>query len=452
MKRWIVLCLLMVPLLASAESYWEGSAALQRGDAAFEGGLYAASNSFAPDTVLLVQNLDSGRNTTATVSERADGPSNILVFLSPRAADAIGLTTGSVARVRVIVLQKAASATGSAAPESTFNPDQDVNPGAAYSATRTAEQQNTAQPTEAQQGGTPQPAGQPATTQPQETHAAPQIGTASVQESQENADAARILAEAEARRPQKQLFLPPREDQKFAYKPPVPQEQTVASQPPQASQPAAASTPEAPPETPSVTGETSAPRQQPAEVPLAEARPDAAATPQEAAGSTPQPGQSEAGTQLALPEAGHEGTASEQQTVQAQPRGAEGERIALQPPATPPQQAAPSEHVPTSSPAATAPQEGTSTGVQVVASLPKLSGKKNAATFYVQLGAYATQEGARDIAVRLVETYPVVVLTPSSSDTQMYKVLVGPLNRAESGTLLPLFKFRGFRDAFVRRE
>jgi hypothetical protein len=31
-------------------------------------------------------------------------------------------------------------------------------------------------------------------------------------------------------------------------------------------------------------------------------------------------------------------------------------------------------------------------------------------------------------------------------------VLVGPLNKAESGTLLPLFRFRGFRDAFLRRE
>jgi len=62
MKRWVVLCLLMVPLLASADSFWEGNAALQRGDAAFENGLYAASNSFAPDTQLMVQNLENGRD------------------------------------------------------------------------------------------------------------------------------------------------------------------------------------------------------------------------------------------------------------------------------------------------------------------------------------------------------------------------------------------------------
>ena len=61
MKRWVALSLLLIPLLASAESFWEGSAALQRGDATFESSLSAASNSFAPDTRVLVQNLETGQ-------------------------------------------------------------------------------------------------------------------------------------------------------------------------------------------------------------------------------------------------------------------------------------------------------------------------------------------------------------------------------------------------------
>ncbi len=117
-------------------------------------------------------------------------------------------------------------------------------------------------------------------------------------------------------------------------------------------------------------------------------------------------------------------------------------------PATPPVAAAPQQT--TGTPVVKAPPE--SGQVQVVASLPKLAGKKRVATFYVQLGAYATQEVAQGLAVSLVQTYPVVVLAPSSGGKQVYKVLVGPLNKAESGTLLPLFKFRGFRDAFVRGE
>ena len=94
MKRWIVVFLLMVPLLASAESYWEGNAALQRGDTAFESGLYAASNSFPPDTQLTVTNLETSRSTAATVSGRIEGQSDILILLSPKAADAIGLASG----------------------------------------------------------------------------------------------------------------------------------------------------------------------------------------------------------------------------------------------------------------------------------------------------------------------------------------------------------------------
>ena len=90
--------------------------------------------------------------------------------------------------------------------------------------------------------------------------------------------------------------------------------------------------------------------------------------------------------------------------------------------------------------------------MQTVATLPKLAGKKKVATFYLQLGAYETQEVAMTMAGRLPQAYPVVVLTPPADGKQTFKVLVGPLNKAESGTLLPLFKFRGFHDAFIRAE
>ncbi len=270
MKRWVVLCLLMVPLLASADSFWEGNAALQRGDAAFENGLYAASNSFAPDTQLMVQNLENGKSTIVTVSQRSDGQSDILILLSPRAADAIGIAPGSIARVRITEEQKAASTGAAAAPESTYNPDSDVNPGAAYPA---------AAPT-------------PPAAEQQPTAAADQAGTQSAEDAQ-------ILADAAARNPQKQLFLPPREDQKFAYKPAAPAQTAQAPEPAAAQQPAAN-----PAEVPSVSGETAAPSQNPSQVPLAEAQPEPQATPQEAGSSTPQPGQQAAGAQLAPPETG----------------------------------------------------------------------------------------------------------------------------------------------------
>ncbi len=419
MKRWVVLGLLMIPLLAWADSYWEGNAALQRGDAAFESGLYAESDSFAPDTQLMVQNLDNGKSTVVTVSQRADSQSNILILLSPRAADALGIAAGSIARVRVTEGQKAASTGTPAAPEKSFNPDSDVNPGAAYADEAAAGSQAPA-------AAASQPDQTPAAAQQEQTAAQGQAAqpgpTAGASgESQAAAEDAQILADAASRNPQKQLFLPPREDQKFAYKPPA----------------------ETPAEGPTVTGETAAPSQQQSETPLAEAQP---ATPQEAGSTTPQPGQAEASSQLALPEAG--GQAAEANGTP--PASSGGEKIALQPPETPPEQAAPGQT--TAAPAAKTPTETQPGQAQVVASLPKLTGKKNAATFYVQLGAYATQEVAQGLAGTLIQTYPVVVLAPASGDKPMFKVLVGPLNKAESGTLLPLFRFRGFRDAFVRRE
>ena len=443
MKRWIVVFLLMVPLLASAESYWEGNAALQRGDTAFESGLYAASNSFPPDTQLTVTNLETGRSTSATVSGRIEGQSDILILLSPKAADAIGLASGSIARVRITVTQMAPTA-GASAAERPYNPDTDVNPAAAYEG-----KSNT--PAEVAQ--------QPAASEQQSTTAAGQQ-----EASGQAAEDAQILSEAQSRSPQKQLFLPPREDQKFALNQ---QPAQTGTQPVETSQAPVSPTTETPAAgQPEVSGGTGAPSAQTPEVPLAQAQPQSPATPEEAAGSPAQPQQGEAGAQLALPETGGQAPVqTETSKAASAPASATGgEKLALQAPESPPEQAsqAPAAIVPTvkqqqAQGAANPPEnpkaiENQPGQVQVVSTLPRLKGKRNAATFYVQVGAYATQEVAQSLAVSLVKIYPVVLLTPASSEKQMYKVLVGPLNRAESGTLLPVFKFRGFRDAFVRRE
>ncbi|MGO9412950.1 MAG: SPOR domain-containing protein [Spirochaetia bacterium] len=420
MKRWVILCLLMIPFLmtpclASADSYWDGNAAVQRGDAAFESGLYAASNSFPPDTRLKVQNLENGKSAIVTVSQRTDDQSGLLILLSPKAADAVGIAPGSITQVRVTVQQQAASTGASAAPEGTYNPDSDVNPGAAYAGAPGTAQQTGAQDQQAagqaQQSAGHQPSAQDqqSAAQAQQPAAQPQSAAQAQQPpaAAQSAEDAEILAEAASRNPQKQLFLPPREDQKFAYKPSTPEQTASAAEAP--TQPAQG-------ETPSVSGETASPSGAQSQVPLAEAQPQQQPTPQEAASSAAQPSQPEAGAQ-----------------------------VALNPPQTPAEQ-------PTSAPVTQATPERQPGQAQVVSSLPRLTGKKNTATFYVQLGAYATQEVAQGLAVSLMQTYPVLVLAPASGAKQMYRVLIGPLNKAESGTLLPVFKFKGFRDAFVRRE
>ena len=132
MKRWIVLSLLFVPFLAAAAGFWDGNAALQRGDATFESGLYATSNSFPPGTQITIQNQDTGKTVTATITGRIEGQSDILVLLSPKTAEALDLPQGTLGRVRVTVPPKAASTASGQPGDQTTSSDPDVNPAAAY--------------------------------------------------------------------------------------------------------------------------------------------------------------------------------------------------------------------------------------------------------------------------------------------------------------------------------
>ena len=77
--------------------------------------------------------------------------------------------------------------------------------------------------------------------------------------------------------------------------------------------------------------------------------------------------------------------------------------------------------------------------VQTASSLPKTG----ATTYFLQLAAYGTEKIARDLAAKLAPTYPALVLTPPTQGTTVFKVVIGPLNRAESGTLLTWFRYRG---------
>jgi cell division protein FtsN len=72
--------------------------------------------------------------------------------------------------------------------------------------------------------------------------------------------------------------------------------------------------------------------------------------------------------------------------------------------------------------------------------------------YFVQLAAYSAEPLAAGLAASLAATYPVQVRAPAATGGKVYRVMVGPLNRAESGTLLRFFRNRGFPDAFVKQE
>jgi hypothetical protein len=69
--------------------------------------------------------------------------------------------------------------------------------------------------------------------------------------------------------------------------------------------------------------------------------------------------------------------------------------------------------------------------------------------YYLQLGVFSSQGTAEKI-LRANPTYPMMIVTGRAADANVYKVVVGPLKRDETGTVLYLFKARGYRDAFLR--
>ena len=82
---------------------------------------------------------------------------------------------------------------------------------------------------------------------------------------------------------------------------------------------------------------------------------------------------------------------------------------------------------------------------------PSLSGNlAMGRTFFVQLGAYSDEALARSLEATYSKNYPIEVAMATSGKRGIFRVLVGPLSKDESGTVLYWFRARGFRDAFVR--
>jgi hypothetical protein len=283
---------------------------------------------------------------------------------------------------------------------------------------------------------------------------------------------AAIIAAAQARTPQKQVFLPPREDQKFAYQKPA--EPPQAAQTATTAQTTTAQTQQpdavvAPPSITSVIGEPLA-APEPTEAPstgLAEAQAPMESLAEEIVGTdwaTPAPESAAAEVAMAIPE-----PLPEDRTPVAQEPVQTDVSIPTAIPEAPMPQAAIVAATQTTQTATAAtttaaqtqtqtaatistqtpPKAGNGTQVQTASVIPR-TGKADA--FYLQLGAYSTEKIAKDLATSLAPTYPSLVVAPPTAGARVYRVLLGPLNKAESGTLLTWFRYRGFPDAFVKQE
>jgi len=448
MKRWPLGFLLVLALSAHAESFWDGNAAVQRGDAAFEAGLFAVSDAFARDTEIVIVDLASGKTTTARVTGRIDDRLDILVLLSPAAALPLGLEAGDVAFVRVTIRKPDAGSAPILAEDTAPSTDPDRIPAPVKGEAATAPAVETAKASETAEAVATAPAEAGEAAVHEEAAEAP-AGTA--EDIVTSAADAAFLAELAARSPQKQLYLPPREDEMFAYQKPVEPPAAasagtveVAEQPEETAATAVEVTAASRPEIASDAG-PSEPVGTSGPIALAEAQPPLPELVETLAAAAPEP-EAESGEPVAEPAATVTGTAAAAGPA-AEPQETKPEEVvaAAAPVAKPAESAVAATPVtkPEEAPAAAAVKPA---AVPTVLDLPGTG----SFTWYLQLAAYSNEALAKGTAARLSPTYPVLVLAPPAGSKPLYRVFIGPLNRAESGTLLAYFRYRGFPDAFVR--
>ncbi|GHV81520.1 hypothetical protein AGMMS49991_00780 [Spirochaetia bacterium] len=88
-------------------------------------------------------------------------------------------------------------------------------------------------------------------------------------------------------------------------------------------------------------------------------------------------------------------------------------------------------------------------GAAVRFSVP-LIGQIEQGKYYLQLAAYTQPEKVETEIARIPAAYPLAVQSDNSSNKTIYRLLVGPVNRGESGALLQYFKSKGYQGVFVR--
>ncbi|MFP3088802.1 SPOR domain-containing protein [Treponema sp. TIM-1] len=82
-------------------SIWEGAAVAAPGNELPQEGYFAATNSFPPNTVVYMTNLESGKTIQAVITSPLDSPV-LLAMLSRDAAQAIDIQDQSITRIRII--------------------------------------------------------------------------------------------------------------------------------------------------------------------------------------------------------------------------------------------------------------------------------------------------------------------------------------------------------------
>jgi hypothetical protein len=463
---------LLATLMLPAEEFWEGNAAVIRRGVFDDPGLYAASDSFPRNSLILVENIQSGKQVEVTILKRIDGSSNVFLLLSEQAAAEIGLASDEVLPVRArITLTPPGSVIGlpDDLPE---NPDQDINPSAAVpqlaAPAESLEDLPEAPPIPVAEAPVAAEAASTdlaadsageeaqAVAETEEVGEAAEAAEATLSEEAEEPAAGQLspeeqrLARVSSRLPQKQVYMPPREDERYIAAPlqeePGPDVALAAAS--GEAEPAAEPVIEEAEEV-EETAEAAADLSLAAAAESEAAEPDLdmpgldQIEPRETRGLEAQPAPraeivSGPAPVPALPAAT---TAAEEPAVAEPATESEEEPFQLaelfeQPPETPPAAVRTPEQDSVPEPAGDLP---------LVDALPP-------ASYFLQLAAFSGRGRAEKLVSDLQPTYTVAVLPVMRQNRQLYKVLIGPLNQEESGTLLYRFRSLGYKDAFITRS
>ena len=74
--------------------------------------------------------------------------------------------------------------------------------------------------------------------------------------------------------------------------------------------------------------------------------------------------------------------------------------------------------------------------------------KKGSDVYYIQIAVLANEDNINNL-IDKYNKYPIILLPREGGSG--YKVLVGPLNKDEYGSVLEKFRAFGFKDAFLKK-
>ena len=441
----VLLALCLCAAAAFAQQNWQGNAAIARRGEFSAPGLFAASNAFPENTPILVRNPQSGQSVQVTVAQRIPGAGSIFLLLSEEAGTQIGLTGSEVIRVRANVVSSLGKGLSESLQEDAYSADPDLNPPISIAEeqlpagpeTTSEEQVQPEAPVEVAQEPTPdqvesidseetaesvgeQAAGPEVAEQPAEEEEVVEAEAPAAPKEIEKTPEEKRLKELADRIPQKQLYMPPRQQEIYALAPEPSEAEEIEEEIAEVVVEEAAEEAVIEPEAPQVSMLVPPEEQEDLDVALPGPEAVEPEKPSPEGSRLPVP---EEESPLTMEPEEPPFTAEDIEVAEVVEPLVEEEPVAeiamAESPPTPEEQMILSEILPSSS-------------------------------YFVQLGAYSTRGLAEKLAGNFTQTYSVTILPASSGGRQFYKVLVGPLNVDESGTLLYQFRSRGFKDAFIQ--